>query len=73
LGQVCSWAHQREDKITAVEEYISKNHDFLSPEHKKIKLNNSALARGFLDGGKISLNRQTTGHGGQYISDSRIG
>jgi hypothetical protein len=70
LGQSCSWAHQREEKITAIEEYVSKKHDLIVPVHKKIKINNSALTRGFVDGGKISLNRQTTGHGGQYITDS---
>jgi hypothetical protein len=73
LGQACSWARQRENKITAIEEYVSKSHDLISPDRGKSKVNNSALTRGFIDGGKISLNRQTSRRSGQYITDSRSG
>jgi hypothetical protein len=71
LGQSCSWAPQRENKIAAIEEYVSKSHDLISLGHGKSKVNNSALTRGFIDGGKISLNRQASRRGGQYITDSR--
>lgn len=67
LGEACSWAPQRESKIKAVSDFVKKEVDLVDSKSKKIKLNATARSRGFFDAGSISLNRQTTGHGGRFI------
>jgi vacuolar-type H+-ATPase subunit I/STV1 len=68
LGQSCSWAPQRESKIKAVSDYVKNKVKIAETERKTKGTNRSAIARGFIDADGISLNRQTTGHGGRYLT-----
>jgi hypothetical protein len=68
LGQACSWAPERENKINAVSEFVEKNVTFKTPMPiKKIKFDRAAFVKGISAADGISLARQTTGSGGRYI------
>jgi len=71
LGELCSWAPQRETKIKAITDYVKNQIDLITnPQKKKVKINGLAASRGFKDADGISLNRQATGSGGRFIGYS---
>jgi hypothetical protein len=70
LGADASWAPQREKKLLAVRKAMEGQVTVVTKSVKLIgNLSGAAFQRGVRDGKDISLNRQTTGHGGRFIEE----
>jgi hypothetical protein len=65
-GRAASWGPERETKMLAVKKALENEGD-LTTEKMKIGVRDAAFRRGAEAGNGVSLNRQTTGHGGRYL------
>jgi hypothetical protein len=68
-GRAASWGPEREARMLAVKKALA-NEVTLTTEKMKLGASNTAFQRGVQAGKGISLNRQTTGHGGRYLEDT---
>ena len=71
IGAKASWAPQWKDKKLAVRKALENEFKLVST-HMKVPVRgrgSNAFRRGTLAGDDISLNRQTTGHGGRYLEE----
>ncbi|GHU05047.1 hypothetical protein FACS1894147_10800 [Spirochaetia bacterium] len=67
LGAAASWAPERENKILAVKKSLESEIEVVSKDMKITGQGSNAFQKGAVAAKGISLNRQTTGHGGRYI------
>ena len=67
LGKAVSWAPQRENKMAEINREVAARFEIITTNRKKASIANPAFLRGVAAGNGISLNRQTTGHGGRYL------
>ena len=67
MGEKASWAPQRKMKLLAVKRAMENEIDLVSTDVKIKGASGAAFMRGLAAGQGISLNRQTTGHGGRYL------
>jgi hypothetical protein len=67
MGKAASWAPQRDIKLLAVKKAMESQLTIVCEDMTLGGLNNAAFRKGATAGYDISLNRQTTGHGGRYL------
>jgi hypothetical protein len=67
LGTAAAWAAVRGSRLRAVEEALKKDNSVATVVLKITGRGDSAFKRGTADGDGVSLNRQTTGHGGRFL------
>jgi hypothetical protein len=67
MGDAGSWAPQRERKLLAVQKAMEGEIAIVRKDWKLTGTAGAAFARGAAAGNGISLNKQTTGHGGRYL------
>ena len=67
MGERCSWAPEREEKINAVDEYANSIMTLSASAPKEPSVNAKAYQRGLISGDGVSLVRQATGSGGRMI------
>jgi hypothetical protein len=67
IGDAGSWAPQRERKLLAVQKAMDGEITIVRKDWKLTGTSGAAFMRGATAGKDISLNKQTTGHGGRYL------
>jgi hypothetical protein len=67
MGKAASWAPDREHRLLAAKKELENQITLTTKDLKLTGRGSGAFRRGEADGNGISLNRQTTGHGGRYL------
>jgi hypothetical protein len=67
IGDAGSWAPQRERKLLAIKKAMEGELSIVRKDWKLTGTSGAAFLRGAAAGKSISLNKQTTGHGGRYL------
>jgi hypothetical protein len=71
LGAAASWAPERGKKLLVVKSALENVIELVNEKMKLSGLGSNGFKNGTVAGEGISLNRQTTGHGGRYIGGSK--
>jgi hypothetical protein len=71
MGDAGSWAPQRERTLLAVRKAMEGEIAIVRKGWKLTGASGAAFMRGAAAGKDISLNRQTTGHGGRYLEGGK--
>jgi hypothetical protein len=66
-GKEVSWAPERGHRLLAAKKGLENQVTLVTKELKLTDWGSGAFRRGGADSNGISLNRQTTGHGGRYV------
>jgi hypothetical protein len=71
LGAAAAWAALRGSKLLTVKEAMKKEISIVTTNLKITGRGDAAFKRGAADGDGISLNRQTSGHGGRFLENKQ--